>query len=97
MTVSSAERRETQRHQIEVPVNFGRGTGVSKDISFSGIYFITKELLKAGEPLNLAFELEYAIPGKSLQLDCQGHVLRVEQLNGSYGIAAKIDEVTYLH
>ena len=97
MKVHHDERRETKRHQIEVPVNFGRGTGISKDISFSGIYFITKELLEAGEPLKLAFELEYAIPGKSLQLDCQGHVLRVEQLNGTYGIAAKIDEVTYLH
>lgn len=92
-----SERRETIRHQIAVPVNFGRGTGISRDISFSGIYFTTKELLQPGEPLNLAFELEYAIPGKSLQLDCQGHVLRVDQLNGTFGIAAKIDEVTYLH
>ena len=96
MSIES-ERRETKRHNIEVPVRFDRGTGVSRDISFSGIYFITKDLLEAGERLRLAFELEYAIPGKSLQLDCQGHVLRVEQLNGSYGIAAKIDEVTYLH
>jgi hypothetical protein len=91
------ERRETKRHQIEVPVHYGRGTGISRDISFSGIYFFTKELLEAGEPLKLAFELEYAIPGKSLQLDCQGHVLRVEQLGDHFGIAAKIDEVTYLH
>lgn len=92
-----SERRETKRHNIEVPVRFGRGTGVSRDISFSGIYFITQELLEAGEPLKLAFELEYAIPGKSLQLDCQGHVLRVENLGDRFGIAAKIDEVTYLH
>lgn len=92
-----SERRETTRHQIQVPVDFGRGTGMSRDISFTGIYFITKEVLEPGEPLKLAFELEYAIPGKSLQLDCQGHVLRVEQLDNSFGIAAKIDEVTYLH
>ena len=91
------ERRETVRHQIAVPVNFGRGIGISRDISFSGIYFTTKEQLAPGDPLKLAFELEYAIPGKSLQLDCQGHVLRVEQVKGSFGIAAKIDEVTYLH
>ena len=91
------ERRETKRHNIEVPVRFERGTGVSRDISFTGIYFITQEQLAPGEPLKLAFELEYAIPGKSLQLDCQGHVLRVEQLQGSFGIAAKIDEVTYQH
>ena len=91
------ERRETIRHQIAVPVNFGRGIGISRDISFTGIYFTTKELLEPGEPLKLAFELEYAIPGKSLQLDCQGHVLRVEQLGNNFGIAAKIDEVTYLH
>jgi len=95
--IKHSERRETTRHQIQVPVDFGRGTGISRDISFTGIYFITKELLEPGELLKLAFELEYAIPGKSLQLDCQGHVLRVEQLGSSFGIAAKIDEVTYLH
>ena len=95
--VDYKERRESTRHLIELPVKFGRGTGVSRDISFTGIYFITKELLEPGEPIKFAFELEYAIPGKSLQLDCYGHVLRVEQKGNTYGIAAKIEEVTYLH
>jgi len=95
--IKHSEQRESIRHQIEVPINFGRGTGISRDISFSGIYFTTKELLEPGEPLRIAFELEYAIPGKSLQLDCQGHVVRVETLGKAYGIAAKIDEITYLH
>jgi hypothetical protein len=93
----SSERRETKRHQIEVPVHFGRGTGTSRDISFTGIYFTTKELMAAGETLKLNFELEYAIPGISLQLDCQGHVVRVEKVGNLFGVAAKIDEVTYLH
>jgi hypothetical protein len=91
------ERRENRRHQIEVPVHFDRGIGLSRDISLTGIYFTTSELLAAGEPLKLSFKLDYAIPGKSLHLDCQGQILRVEELDTHYGIAAKIDAVTYLH
>ena len=97
MVRANIERRESIRHQMKVPVDFGRGTGLSRDISFTGIYFTTSEPLEAGESLKLAFELEYAIPGKSLQLDCQGHVLRVENLGNNFGIAARIDEITYLH
>ena len=95
--VEHSERRETKRHQIEVPVHFGSGTGTSRDISFTGIYFTTKEVLEAGESLKLNFELDYAIPGISLQLDCKGRVVRVEKLGNIFGVAAKIDEVTYLH
>jgi len=95
--IKHSERRESIRHQIEVPINFGRGIGISRDISFTGVYFTTKEPLKPGEQLQIAYELAYAIPGKSLKFDCQGHVLRVEQLGNTFGIAAKIDEITYLH
>ena len=95
--INHEERRETKRHQMAVPVDFGRGKGISRDISFTGIYFTTKEPLEPGEPLKLAFELDYAIPGKALQLDCKGYVLRVEQLKDAYGIAARFDEVNYLH
>jgi len=97
MSAQASERRESKRHQIEVPVNFGRGTGISRDISFTGIYFITGERVESGELLRLAFELDFAIPGKSLQLDCQGQVLRVENLGKRFGVAAKINEITYLH
>jgi hypothetical protein len=82
---------------MQVPVHFDHGVGTSRDISFTGIYFTTDKRLESGKQLRLAFELEYAIPGKSLQLDCQGHVLRVDVLGNHFGIAAKIDEITYLN
>ena len=97
MTEAHFERRESKRHQIQVPVHFGHGVGTSRDISFTGIYFTTDKQLESGKPLKLAFELEYAIPGKSLQLDCQGHVLRVDILGNLFGVAAKIDTITYLN
>ena len=96
MTETYPERRESKRHQIQVPVHYGHGVGTSRDISFTGIYFTTDKSLESGKSLQLAFELEYAIPGKSLQLDCQGHVLRVDILDNLFGIAAKIDKITYL-
>jgi hypothetical protein len=97
MAETYLERRESKRHQIQVPIDYGHGVGISRDISFTGIYFTTEKPLSSGERLKLAFELEYAIPGKSLQLDCQGYVLRVDILDDHFGVAAKIDEITYLN
>jgi hypothetical protein len=91
------EQRQATRHQIEVPIRYDHGVGKTRDVSLSGVYFTTDKLLEAGQHLRMLFELAFAIPGKSLHLDCQGYVLRVEDKAGQFGIAAVIEEITYLH
>ena len=91
------EKRQATRHQMEVPIRYDFGIGKTRDVSLSGVYFTTDKLLEAGQHLRLLFELAFAIPGKSLHLDCQGHVLRVENQAGKFGVAAVIEEINYLH
>ena len=91
------EKRQATRHQMEVPIRYDFGIGKTRDVSLSGVYFTTDKLLEAGQHLRMFFELAFAIPGKSLHLDCQGHVLRVENQAGKFGVAAVIEEINYLH
>lgn len=91
------EKRQTNRIPLEIPIQIGDEQGISKDISFSGIYFTTRKPFEPGENLQFVFELEFAAPGKGMLLDCQGYIIRVEKIEEEYGIAATIEDVTYLH
>ena len=91
------EKRTSQRIQVEVPVYIGQETAVTRDVSWSGIYFMTDQSFSEGGALNFSMDLTYALPGKPIKLDCQGEVLRVEKLGDQYGIAAKINNFQYLH
>jgi hypothetical protein len=91
------EKRETTRVPIEIPIQVGSDQGLSRDISFSGIYFTINKPFEAGENLQIVFELAHAVRDAPVHLDCQGYVLRVEKVGQEYGIAAVIEDVTYLH
>ena len=91
------EKRATQRIQVEVPVYIGQEKAVTRDISWAGIYFLTDQSFTEGGDLNFSLDLSYALPGKPIKLDCQGEVIRVEEHDGKYGIAARINNFQYLH
>jgi len=94
---SDRERRASKRIQVEVPVYIGQEKAVSRDVSWSGIYFLANQPFEEGVALNFALDLSYALPGKPIKLDCQGEVIRVEQHGVKYGIAARINNFQYLH
>ena len=91
MIVDEEKRRE-ERIRLEVPVMLVNGMGVSRDISASAIYFLSDEFLPPGKPVNFLVRLDHACPGKPLQLDCRGQVLRVEAAGEKFGIAASFSE-----
>ena len=91
------DKRSAERIPIEVPLILEHGIGITRDISFSGIYFNTQESYAPGDYMRFTLELEFAIADGPVNLDCQGYVLRVEKVGEQYGIASTIDEMTYLH
>ena len=91
------ENRSSQRIQVEVPVYIGQEKAISRDVSWSGIYFLTEQSFEQGCQLNFALDLAYALPDEPVKLDCQGEVIRVEQQGLKYGIAARINNCQYLH
>ena len=89
---SDKDKRREDRIPIEVPVTLETGMGLSRDISRSGIYFLTRQLMVPGSLVRFSIRLDHIRAGKSLRLDCQGQVLRIEQTSQNYGVAASINE-----
>ena len=94
---TTPEKRREERFMMEVPVNLDSGMGVSRDISQSGIYFITDQHFQPGGDVRFSVKLDYARSGKPVRLDCQAQVLRVEPNDGSFGVAARINNFWCVH
>lgn len=90
------QKRATERIEVEVPVHLETGSGISRNVSLSGIYFLTDQTFEEGTRFRFTIEFEFAIPGRPIHLDCEARVLRVEPQGEKQGIAARIDDFTYL-
>ncbi len=83
-----AERinRGEKRLNAVFPLNLGDGaTGLTRDVSASGIFFETDVINEPGSIIH--FTLTFDSPGGGMTLNCQAQVLRVEpQSSGASGI-----------
>jgi len=105
MTMNTPERRRQNRTPVSVPVKVrpqsGEGseqTGISRDLSSTGIFLYSESEIKAGAKLELVIMLP---PGLGLGPGgwalCQASVVRVEESNDKgMGIAATFDRVELL-
>ena len=82
-------QQRSERMSVARPVKLDRGTGVTQNISASGVFFETNEDHVAGSEINFAIELD-GPQGKKLMLRCRGVIARVERRVGKMGVAAKI-------
>jgi hypothetical protein len=83
--------RQNERVSAVIPVRLEDGAeGVTRDLSPAGVYFVTAEKMRDGEPIR--FTLEFDNPMGKLYLDCAGQVVRIEDSNGRIGVAVKITE-----
>ena len=91
------EKRASQRIHFEMPLYIGQEKLVTHDVSSDGIYFLTDHHLSEGGDLSFSLDFDYALPGKPIKLGFQGEVVRVDQNDGKFGIAAKINNLQYIH
>ena len=89
------ERRISKRIALEVPVQAGAETGTLRDISGSGVYFITSGTYHLGDRVCFSFELKHIVPAEPIKLNFLGHVVRMEQFGERTGIAATIDRYNF--
>jgi len=98
-----SERRSKERKRVAVPVKVRKpdGTetsGLSRDLSSSGIFLYSDTGLEAGSKLELVVMLppELAVGGGGWTL-CEASVVRVEQKDGKrLGVAATLDRIELL-
>lgn len=66
-----------------------QGGGLTRNVSASGIYFVTDVRLTKGMPVSFTLEFKEA-PGGPFRLKCEARVVRVEPLDGKFGVGAAI-------
>lgn len=104
-----AERRKAKRYDIYLPLQVytspqsvpGFFTAQLRDISRSGVYFLSSVVLEPGS----AMELTFALPaernsGASVLVRASAKAVRVTPLTGEdtpeYGVAATIDRIDFV-
>ena len=86
--VALGKRREDRMFARRL-VQLDRGTGVTRNISTSGVFFVTGVDYVPGNKINFAIELEGFRAGK-VMLRSWGKIVRVEIRRGIVGVGAKI-------
>ena len=92
-TPEFTDRRQAQRYRIAIPVELEQRTGLTGDISASGVFFETDSSFSVGVTISFSLVLEHADPGGPLRLQCQGEVVRVEQREGKVGVAVRFRRI----
>lgn len=85
-------QRSAKRVRVEIPVQLDQGSGVTRDISQSGVFFFTEQPFVPGTTFSFVLELDYVSPGESVYLHCKGEVVRVEETGEKKGVAVSIRE-----
>lgn len=82
-------RERSPRVKVSFPMTVADGgTGVTKDISATGIYFEVDSKQEEGNVISFWVELD--TPGGKLKLVCEGEIVRVEEEGGKTRVATKI-------
>jgi hypothetical protein len=84
------DRRRAPRFRLELLVEWDRGTGITRDVSAGGVFFVTEQLFSPGDPLECALVLAHLDPDHPIRLHCRGQVVRVEPVDGKTGVAVAI-------
>ena len=71
------------------PVVLARGSGVTRNISTSGVFFEADVDYAVGSKIIFAVQLD-GPQGEKLELITRGEIVRVEPREGKVGVAAKI-------
>ena len=90
MKKKGANQRAEERVSAAWPVDLGAATGVTCDVSASGMFFETDATYALGNEITFAVELD--TPGGKLLLRCRGSIVRLEPRENRVGVAVKITE-----
>jgi len=85
------EMRRAPRFKGSLPVLLDKGTGVTRDYSTAGIYFVTDNEFAEGSQLSFIILFNHLDAGKQMRVNCRGTVVRIRPDNGRCGIAVQLN------
>lgn len=87
--------RRDERFETESLVRLeGGGEGVVRNVSASGIYFVTDMALEEGQPVKFTLDFQ-DFPSGPIAVNCIARIVRVEERGPSKGIAAAISSFDF--
>jgi hypothetical protein len=89
------EGRQAQRYQLELMVELEHGTGRTRDISSSGMFFVTDQSFTPGQSIRFTLLVEHVDSSHLSRVQCQGVVVRVDSQNGHLGVAVAFTEYRF--
>jgi hypothetical protein len=87
---NGAERRDAPRHDVVLPVSLDQGSGVTRNVSVSGIAFETTHPLTPGRATRISLPLQHPGDHAIIWLHCEGRVIRAEPAPGGLRVAARL-------
>jgi hypothetical protein len=97
------ERRTSRRFTMALPLTLragrssGEKRGETRDVSFRGLFFWTREELDPGAPIEFVLTLPKEITmTRDVKIHCYGRVIRVEGQDATRGVAARIERYEFL-
>jgi hypothetical protein len=87
--------RKEERFDTELAVKLeGGGEAVARNVSASGVFFVTNLALEAGQPVR--FSLEFLdFPSGPIEVNCSARILRVEEQGAGKGVGASISSFEF--
>jgi hypothetical protein len=84
------DRRRAPRFRVELRVELDHGTGITRDVSAGGVFFVTPQVFSPGDRIECTLVFEHLNPDHPVRLHCRGQVVRVEPDDGHMGVAVAI-------
>ena len=86
--------RSEERVETDLRLKLDGGEGLARNVSASGIYFVTDVAFKEGQ--RVKFSLEFMnFPGGPIEVKCTARIVRVEEQGASHGVGASISSFEF--
>jgi hypothetical protein len=86
--------RRDERFESDLMIKLDQGDGIMRNVSASGVYFLTDANVKPGD--SLKFTLEFSGPQIGLVwANCEARVVRVEPRGAQYGVGATFETIEF--
>jgi hypothetical protein len=86
--------RRNKRYPAELTVIFEGGSGAVRNVSASGIYFVTEAALREGQPVKFSLSFDH-FPSGPIAVNCTAKVVRVEEQGARNGVAVEISDFEF--
>jgi len=87
------EKRRASRYRVSLPVELEQGSGETRDISESGMFFETDQPFALGQAIRFSVLLAHAIPGITFRLRGEGPIVRMERRDDKVGVAVALSAI----